>query len=100
MGGQAKIWGAMAHPGPPLESPLIFTAHTALHGEQSWIELLSSSSVYTSKEKENWSYIVGSVKCKENIIVHVTPLLINHTYVILYNNFHFLLLARYNSHHS
>jgi len=53
MGGQAKIWGAMAHPGPPLESPLIFTAHTALHGEQSWIELLSSSSVYTSKEKEN-----------------------------------------------
>jgi len=21
-GGQAKIWGAMAHPGPPLESPL------------------------------------------------------------------------------
>jgi len=21
-GGQAKIWGAIAHPGPPLESPL------------------------------------------------------------------------------
>jgi len=24
-GGQAKIWGAMAHPGPPLESPLSVT---------------------------------------------------------------------------
>jgi len=25
LGGQAKIWGAMAHPGPALESPLSAT---------------------------------------------------------------------------
>jgi len=29
-GGQAKIWGAMSHPGPPLESPLMSGTHDKL----------------------------------------------------------------------
>jgi len=41
-------------------------------------------------EKENLSYldIVRTAKYKEDIIVHVKPLLINCKYAILGNNFH------------
>jgi len=66
----------------------VFTAHTALHGELSWLELFPSSAYSKEKVIRTNLDVVGSVRCKEDIIVHVTPLLTNRKYVILCNNFH------------
>jgi len=65
LGVQAKIWGAMAHPRPPLESPLLSGAaaltpvllpcHQRRHANCDWI-----SASYTSGQS---SYLRGHLNC-------------------------------------